>query len=620
MSGGISSVFIGSGFAICGLIMMLLIAMIFLVKNKRWDLQSTLFFYASAVTIVLLVLEIVVSYTIVNRNLYPTLNTFLSRTYIFFNILWFFVATQYVISVVKKIDDKKKEKLFTLIYIILSLISSLLVAILFNLSFDTCIKGQPCFISGSFYIMMKIISILSSSSHMLIMFLNRKKIKNIRMTPIFFLGAVFTLTNIFLFFIDKELNTLTITLALTITILFFTTENQDIKLIDEYESMKKESVKSNKAKTDFLINMSHEIRTPLTTILGFGQTLLYKENLTEEDLKTDVLNIKKANNTLVSLISSLSDISRLENNKDVLNEADYNLESLIFEIYSFIPPKINKDNLKFNIKVNPDIPKKYYGDASKIFKALSYVILNAIEYTNYGEVTLSVDAHKKENAFYELEFIISNTGHAMKEEIFNISFEDYIELDDKANNNNLGLIIAKKMIEICSGNIEFINKPGQGTKYVIKINQKNYTETEKIGNVFDNHEHTNLLLNLLDCSDKKALVVDDKPENIAVFTEYLENYNFKISTAKNGKEAIEAIQRERYDIVFLDYTMPGLNGIETINSLKSLLQQLPIIILVFNVHEEENVKDAINDGIDGTITKPIKFKELNKIIVSKFKE
>ena len=354
----ISSVFIGSGFAICGLVMMFLIFIIFISKKKKWDMRSIIFFITAIVTILILSLEIVVSYTIVNRETYPILNNILCRIYRFFNILWFFLASRYIASVFIKFDNNKNEMYFSIIFEIIAISCSLLFAVLYNISFDVCIEGEPCFIAGSYYTIMKVIGFLSSSGHILIIFLNRKRIKNMNLTSIFFLGFVFLVGNVILYLISKDLNILSITLALTITILFFTIENQDIKLLDEYENMRKESIKSSEAKSDFLVNMSHEIRTPLTTILGFSQTLLYNDNLTEEILKKDLVSIKKANNGLTNLINSLSDISSLENNKVVLSESDYSLENLIFEIYSYIPPKINKDNLMFSIKVNPDIPKK----------------------------------------------------------------------------------------------------------------------------------------------------------------------------------------------------------------------------------------------------------------------
>ena len=200
------------------------------------------------------------------------------------------------------------------------------------------------------------------------------------------------------------------------------------------------------------------------------------------------------------------------------------------------------------------------------------------------------------------------------------NFDDYIELSDKANNSNLGLIIAKRLIKLCDGSIEFANRTGEGTKYTIKVKQKNYTEEEKMGNVFENHTHTNLNSDFIDCSNMRVLIVDDKTDNLSVISEYLENYKFNIVTAKNGKDAIAAIQRERYDIVFLDHMMPDIGGIEVLETLKSLIQTLPIMILVINNSEATKVNEYVAKGFDDYITKPIVLKDLHKIINKYFKE
>lgn len=613
----ISSFFINAGFSIAGLIMMALLLIIYILKRKNWSITSTVFFSTILITVLILCFSILSSYTIINRELYPTFNNIVCRIYMFLNILWFFMSTGYIIVMFMNKDDKKKVKTFLIIYLCIAIITSLLFSLLYDLTFDVCVDGKPCGIAGHFQTIITIISMLSSAGHALILTINKKKIKNVNISPVFFLGAVYYPAAIFLILKHINLNILSVTLALTVTILFFTIENQDSLLLDEYENMKEESVKSGKAKTNFLVDMSHEIRTPLTTILGFSQTLLYKENLSEDILKKDLTSIKKANNTLLNLINSLFDISKLESNKEIINENDYSLESLIFEIYSYIPPKILKENLKFNINVNPEIPKKYYGDASKIFKAVSYVILNAIEYTNYGEVSLTVDAHQKAHADYELEFIVSNTGHAMKEEKFNLDFDDYLELSDKSSDVNLVLIIAKKIVTLLNGTIEFINRAGQGTKYIIKINQKNYSP-DKMGNIFANHTHTGFTSDFLDCRDKRVLIVDDKPENLSIMSEFLENYGFEIFTARNGREAISSIQKQRYDMVFLDNRLPDMDGIGVMKSLKSLLQNVPRTVLLVNNNEAKDASAYIEEGFIDCLTKPIIFKNLNKLIVKNF--
>ena len=413
------------------------------------------------------------------------------------------------------------------------------------------------------------------------------------------------------------MNILGITLVLTILVIFITVESQDTRLLNELEETKQESIKSGEAKTEFLVNMSHEIRTPLTTILGFSQSLLYKKDLTPEMLKEDLSKVKHANNTLVTLIGSILDISNIENNKEVENKDEYSLENVIFEIYSYIPSKIFKDNLVFNITVNPDIPKYYIGDAKKIFKSITYIILNAVEYTDYGSVNLSINANLKSPGLYELEFIVSNSGHAMLVENFDKDFDDYIELTNSKNQDiKLGLIIAKRLINLINGKIEFKNEKGHGTKYIITLNQTASKE-EKMGNIFDNYQSSNNKA-IINCYGKTALIIDDKQENLNLMTQYLQTYGFSVTTAQKGQDGIALVRNNNYDIIFVDKLMPDMDGVNTIKTMKSIIPKLPPLIMLNSSLNEKN--DNFKElGFDDYLSKPIIFKSLNKLIIKYFK-
>ena len=364
--------------------------------------------------------------------------------------------------------------------------------------------------------------------------------------------------------------------------------------------------------------MSHEIRTPLNAIIGFAQIINEEEKLEPENFKKDLKNITDASESLSSLINNIVDISSIESDGTTLQEKDYILDSLIFEINSFIPSKITNDELRFTIDLNQEIPREYNGDAYKIYKMLSYILLNAIDNTTYGEVKLEINGQKLEDNYFEQQYIISNTGHSMSHESFEKDFEAFIDLQSNGDGNldsiKLGLIIAKELIKALDGTIEFINQKGQGTKYIIKIKQK-IVSALPIGNIFENV--TNGLAttrNLLNLSDKTALVVDDGEVNLKMAKKSLEQYAINVVLVKRARECIETVKNQKIDVIFMDHMMPEMDGIATIKALNSTGYEIPPIVALTANNYDALKNEYIAAGFYDYLQKPIVFKELNRVM------
>ena len=605
-------------FSLPSLIFVLIIIGIYLLKKKLENIGDYVFFALMCIICLICIIEIALPYSIAN---YTKFTDILCRVFLILNACWQFLFVVYADVIVYKGDKLKKDKWLR----IPGHLVSFLLAVTFIILYLVVDIEYTSVAYNSFYTMTGPISYLMYANILLadlcvlsFLNMNRSRIKNIHLTPIVLVLISYIVVIVRQIATNTEINEIAFFGTLLVSVIYFTIESQDFKLVDEYKKAKAEAEEEDKAKTAFLVNMSHEIRTQLNAIIGFAQIINEEEKLEPENFKKDLKNITDASESLSSLINNIVDISSIESDGTTLQEKDYILDSLIFEINSFIPSKITNDELRFTIDLNQDIPREYNGDAYKIYKMLSYILLNAIDNTTYGEVKLEINGQKLEDNYFEQQYIISNTGHSMSHESFEKDFEAFIDLQSNGDGNldsiKLGLIIAKELIKALDGTIEFINQKGQGTKYIIKIKQK-IVSALPIGNIFENV--TNGLAttrNLLNLSDKTALVVDDGEVNLKMAKKSLEQYAINVVLVKSGRECIETVKNQKIDVIFMDHMMPEMDGIATIKALNSTGYEIPPIVALTANNYDALKNEYIAAGFYDYLQKPIVFKELNRVM------
>ena len=585
------------------------------VKSERK--VANLFFTILVIFLVFLgFLDIGCVVAIAGMDKHPVFTEVLCRMHILADIIFTSVSLVYIYSVTINealiTNYTKVRRVLGASLIVIDMLIYLLTFML-PIAYHTNINPNYLLIGGPGMYPIYILSLMGAIASVIMIWKYKKTNPKELTVPVAYFSVVFLFFSIIVFVVfEYRFNMIYIMYVFLINALFFTVESQDTKLLAQAEESRREAEIANKAKSDFLSSMSHEIRTPMNTILGFSQALLEEKNLTQDLVKHDVKDIKQASGDLLELINNILDISRIESGKETLESKEYRIEDLLMEINSVTSAKVSRDVLDFKINVDGNIPTKFKGDSDKIYKILVNTLANAISHTKFGSVSLDVGgAYVGEN--YKLSLIVANTGHEMTEAEFNRSFEDFSEEGASIGTDSvkLGLIVAKRLVDIMGGTIDFRNEKGKGTRYLISLDQA-VVDDMKVGAIsFDNSGVVER--KPLDLSGKKVLVVDDNIVNIKLATRLLEQFNLEVNSCLNGRDCIDLIKKNHYDVLFLDHMMPDLDGIATVHILRDDGCTIPIIALTANSYSGSRDR-YISEGFTDYLAKPFKYKDLHKIL------
>lgn len=389
------------------------------------------------------------------------------------------------------------------------------------------------------------------------------------------------------------------------------------------KNMLEQLVRANEAKSQFLANMSHEIRTPINGILGMDNMLL--KECKDENLKEYAKNIQSAGQSLLSIINDILDISKIESGKLEILPIKYELFSILNDCYNLTKSKLQEKPLELEIHVNEELPSWLYGDEVRIRQIINNFLSNAVKYTKQGKVTFSLDYEQKSNDRILLIISVADTGIGIKEEDLGKLFTSFTRIEEKRNRNiegtGLGLNLTKNLVDMMDGEIQVESTYGKGSCFTARIPQK-IVDATPMGDFGKRYKQ---YLNASDDSilsfqapDAKILVVDDVEMNLKVVRGLLKQTQIQIDTANSGKQCLELVKTIHYDVIFLDHMMPEMDGIETLNSMKlltdNLNKEVPVIMLTANaiVGAKEEYMSA---GFTDYLTKPVQETELLEMLI-----
>jgi two-component system sensor histidine kinase/response regulator len=390
-----------------------------------------------------------------------------------------------------------------------------------------------------------------------------------------------------------------------------------LNMMEDLDVARNEAEDATKSKSEFLANMSHEIRTPMNAIMGMAH-LAMKTDLTAKQYdylkKVDI-----SARSLLGIINDILDFSKIEAGKMDMESVDFQLEDTLDNISTLVGIKTQEKGLELLFKTDPAVPRALIGDPLRLGQILINLSNNAVKFTDTGEIVVATKLVKQDKAQVTLKFSVHDTGIGMTAEQAAKLFQPFAQADSsttrKYGGTGLGLTISKRLTEMMGGEIWVESNPGQGSTFSFTANLGLGKERAK-----------KRFKPASELRGMQVLVVDDNATSRSILQEMLESFSFEVSLASSGEEGItelEAAGKDKpFELVIMDWKMPGMGGIEASKRIKGLksLSKIPPIILVTAYGREEAMQQADEVGFEGFLLKPVNPSMLFDTIMQAFGE
>jgi PAS domain S-box-containing protein len=370
---------------------------------------------------------------------------------------------------------------------------------------------------------------------------------------------------------------------------------------------------ANAAKSAFLANMSHEIRTPLGAIMGFV-SLMKDDGLSPQQVNNYISVIERNSVQLMRIIDDILDLSKVEAGMMVIEHIDFSLVELLSDFASLMGFRAREKGVLFELKAMTELPDIVNSDPTRIRQILTNIVGNAIKFTDRGSVALRVSYLDG-----SLRFEVVDTGRGITEEQATKLFQPFSQGDAsttrKYGGTGLGLALTRRLSEALGGSFELASsRAGEGSTFVSSIRVRLPEHVRFVRALgFASEPIRNAGVQGL-LRDLRVLLVEDSPDNQALFSIYLNRAGAKIDIASDGQRGVEMALSDEYDIVLMDVQMPIMDGITAVRRLRSSGYETPIIALTAHAMKEEKIR-CLEAGYTGFLSKPIQRSELVDALV-----